>query len=184
MAIYKNPYIDNNDLLYANIHIGEFLFSLSEDSADRVKIRNKKNKDIVEFQFMINESKALQHGLRLKALKINGRGIKISINIDEKTGAPTLLKDKTDKDLAPDVCKDIAILAGSFAIYALEPLVKAFGYFDNKVYIHGDTIYALEIKKLSESFNFLPKNERNKYIRKAKMLYREEYKNGDNREKE
>ena len=164
MGIYKNPMDYDNEILYAYIYIGEFLLKESPS------IGIYKGKTLIVFQYMVNTNSPSKHGLRLKAEKINNSDVEISIDIDEKTGAPTLDMKRSDSSLSQKTCKNVAILAGSFAIYALDALRKAFGYFDKGgKYVHGLEQYGIKVMELAQEFNSLPKRERDKYINMAKI---------------
>lgn len=164
MSIYK---VNNssNSILYSKVFIEEFLFLESPDTEDL----NFGNNNVVAFQFMVNSSTPARHGLRLKTSHVNGRQVVLSIDIDEDTGNATLMKSRSNSSIPNKMKKDIVILAGAFAMYSLEYLRKAFGYFEgDNNYIPGDESFAICVKQASENFNALPKHEKDKYLRKSK----------------
>lgn len=165
MGIYRINN-SNNSILYSKIFVEEFIFNESPSTYDMDFGKN----GVVSFQFMVNSSNVSKHGLRLKTSHINGNRIEISIDIDEKTGAPTLVKDRSSSRISSKLRKDIVILSGAFAMYSLDYLRKAYGYYSDIGYMPGDESFVVCIKKASENFNKLSKDEKDKYLRKSKSM--------------
>lgn len=156
---------NNNNFLYANISIGCDSI-LESPVTPEFDIGNG---NTVKFQFMTNTSKAPRHSLRLKVEQINDNKSNMSISINPKTGQATLEEDKIDKNIPSKIRKEITILAGAFALYSLDYLNKAFGYYsnDNK-FVFGNDSYVASVIKSAEDFNNLPKTEKDRYLRKSK----------------
>lgn len=136
-----------------------------DENSINLKMKNGGN---LKFDYRVNEDNAQKHSLRLKLFRKNS--CLMSLNIDTKTGYPTIDKSRVNGELTLQKAKDYATIAGAFSIFAIDPLNKAFGHrnLSTRSYIKGDSRAINEVEEKMDEFNRMSKNDKSIYLNKSK----------------